>query len=234
MTTAWRDAKQQGNQTMCFSPTASFVAAGLTGTCGVIALSRANSPREWPLAAVPLLFSFQQSIEGSLWLSLESNPNGAMASALPLAFLIFAEVFWPAYVPTTIFLTEPNAKHRHLMLVCLAVGLAVSTYLLWWILTHEHRAAIIDDHIVYFTEARHSDGLGLAYLAATGLPGMLSSRRSILTVGSITLVGSLVAYLFYWEAFVSVWCFFAAAASVMIVLHFEWARSLRLDRQLAD
>ena len=34
--------------------------------------------------------------------------------------------------------------------------------------------------------------------------------------------------MFYWEAFVSIWCFFAAAASVVILCHFEWERRQRL------
>jgi hypothetical protein len=33
-----------------------------------------------------------------------------------------------------------------------------------------------------------------------------------------------VAYVLYWEAFVSVWCFFAAAASAVILWHFELSR----------
>jgi hypothetical protein len=37
-----------------------------------------------------------------------------------------------------------------------------------------------------------------------------------------------VAYAFYWEAFISVWCFFAAVASVAILCHFEWSRRSRL------
>jgi uncharacterized membrane protein len=58
-----------------------------------------------------------------------------------------------------------------------------------------------------------------------------SSRRAIIVLGAIILVGSVVAYAFYWEAFMSVWCFFAAAASVVILGHFEWAR--RRSLQLA-
>ena len=214
---------------MCFSPTASFITAGLTGTIGLVSLTRANGPREWPLASVPIFFATQQSIEGLLWLDLPLEPAGPMATGLPLLFLFFAEVFWPIYVPVAVLLVEPSARCRHRMFICFAVGLSVSTYLLWWILTHTHSASIIDDHIVYYTEERHSDALGLAYLVATGLPGMLSSRRSLFALGSIILVGSAVAYVFYWDAFVSVWCFFAAAASVLILCHFEWSRFRRLS-----
>lgn len=190
---------------MCCSATASFVTAGLTGTIGVIAVGQATDPCEWPLASVPIFFAMQQSIEGLLWLDLSS---GRAATGLPLLFLLFAEVFWPVYVPVSILFVEPKARRRQLIFLCLAVGLGVSAYLLQWILTHAHGATIINDHIVYYTEDRHSDALAVAYLAATTLPGMLSSRRTLLLLGSIIFVGSAVAYAFYWETFVSVWCFF--------------------------
>ncbi len=77
-------------------------------------------------------------------------------------------------------------------------------------------------HIVYVTEYRYSDAIGVAYLAATGLPLLMSSQRTVVVLGAIVLAGLVVAYALYWEAFVSIWCFFAAAASVTILCHFEW------------
>ena len=77
------------------------------------------------------------------------------------------------------------------------------------------------------TEHRHSDLIGLAYLAATGLSLLLSSHRTVVALGAIVLAGSAIAYVLYWEAFVSVWCFFAAAASVAILWHFQWSRRNR-------
>jgi uncharacterized membrane protein YesL len=114
------------------------------------------------------------------------------------------------------------------MLLCLAVGVGLGAYLLWSILTRTHGAGVQDGHIVYVTEYRRSDILGLAYLAATCLPLALSSRRAIVALGAIVFAGAAVAYAFYWESFVSVWCFFAAAASVVILAHFEWSRRQRL------
>ena len=70
--------------------------------------------------------------------------------------------------------------------------------------------------------------MNLGYLAATGLPLMLSSQRTVALLGTIVLIGSAIAFVAYWEAFVSVWCFFAAAASVVVLGHFEWARQRRL------
>jgi hypothetical protein len=213
---------------MCFSATASFVTAGLTGVVGIVSLTRVNTWREIPLATVPIFFAIQQTIEGSLWLALLADPQGPAVAGLTLAFLLFAEVVWPIYAPLTVWLAEPAARRRQSMLICMAVGLSVGTYLLWWILTHTHGAAIINEHIDYITEDGHSDALDLAYLAATCSAMLLSSLRTLVVLGAIVLVGSVTAYVVYWEAFTSVWCFFAATASIVILGHFEYARRRRL------
>jgi hypothetical protein len=212
---------------MCFSATASFVTAGATAVAGIVSLRRASERRELPLAATPLLFALQQSVEGLLWLMLPVAPDGPAATGLIFVFLFMAEAFWPVYAPIAVLLIEPNGRRRRLMLVCLAAGAAVGAYLAWWIFSRSHAAAIINGHIVYVTEYRHSDLIGLAYLAATSLSLLLSSHRTVVALGVIVLAGSTIAYVLYWEAFVSVWCFFAAAASVAILCHFQWSRRSR-------
>ena len=216
---------------MCFSPAASFSTAALTGIIGLISLSRVTQARERPLAATPLLFGVQQAIEGGLWLVLPTAPHGPKASALTLIFLLFAQAFWPVYAPLATLVMEPSEHRRRLMVLCLATGVVTSGYLLWRVLAGPRDAAIVNSCIVYRTEGSHPVLIGVAYLAATSLPLIASSRRAIFVLGAIILVGSVVAYAFYWEAFMSVWCFFAAAASVVILGHFEWAR--RRSLQLA-
>ncbi|OFX05688.1 MAG: hypothetical protein A3D94_12620 [Alphaproteobacteria bacterium RIFCSPHIGHO2_12_FULL_66_14] len=213
---------------MCFSASASFVTAGVTGAIGLVVLSRVSDPRELPLAATPLIFAVHQGIEGLLWLNLPSAPDGALSKALTFLYLFFAEAFWPLYAPIAVWLIEPNEKRRRLMAVCLVIGAGVGVYLFWWILGHPYVATIVDGHIVYAAAYRQPVAVGAAYLAATGLPLLLSSQRTVVVLGAIVLAGLLVAYAFYWEAFISVWCFFAAAASTAILCHFEWSRRRRL------
>lgn len=212
---------------MCFSPTASFATAGATAIIGAYTLLRAPTSRALPLALMPLIFGLQQGIEGLLWNNLLARPDGANTVALTTLFLFVAQVFWPLFAPVAVLLIEPDQRRRRLMSACLVVGIGVSGYLLWWLLQGTHGVVLVDGHVIYTTPRQYSYGLGLAYLAATGLPMVVSTWRAVALLGAIVIVGCAVAYAAYWEAFVSVWCFFAAAGSVVILLHVERAHRHR-------
>jgi UDP-N-acetylmuramyl pentapeptide phosphotransferase/UDP-N-acetylglucosamine-1-phosphate transferase len=62
---------------------------------------------------------------------------------------------------------------------------------------------------------------------------MLSSHRAIALGGVVIFMGSVVSYWMYWNAFTSVWCFFAAITSALVILHFERARRTRLAGELS-
>ena len=110
------------------------------------------------------------------------------------------------------------------MLLCMGLGVAVAVSFLPALITGPHRASVVNRCIVYQTHHTHPELIGLAYLGATCLPMLLSTRRVIAGLGGVVLAGSIVAYLFYWQAFISVWCFFGAAGSAIILAHFEHAR----------
>src|SRR5579863_7518144 len=110
---------------MCFSATASFVAAGVIGGMGIAAVIRAKEPRELPLAVIPILFAVQQGIEGLLWLYLPTAPEDSTSTFLTYAFLLFAEVLWPVYAPMTAWIIEPEPRRRRLMVLCVVIGLGV-------------------------------------------------------------------------------------------------------------
>lgn len=206
---------------MCFSATASFAAAAATGLAGALSLALARRPGDAPLAAVPLVFAVQQAIEGLLWLRL---PTGAPTGHLTLAYLILAEVVWPICAPLVILLAEPSVRRRKFILPWLIVGGVVAAYLLRGLLSQPPIASATGCHIVYTT--RSVPGLlvvGGAYLAATCLPPLLSSQRTVVGLGLVVLAGSAVSFFFYYQAFTSVWCFVAAAASGLILAHFAGA-----------
>jgi hypothetical protein len=211
---------------MCFSATASFVTVGTTTAVGIACLSKVRQWRELPLASLPLIFAAQQAVEGCLWLTLPVDPNGPVSSLLTLLFLLYAKVFWPAFAPLTVLLIEPEQRRRQLMTICAALGIGVATYLLWSIYAYPHGAIIRGSHIVYTGEAPSSITIAVLYLAATTIAPLLSSRRAVILLGAIVLAGSLFAYFMYWEEFASVWCFFAAAGSVVVLVHFERVRQM--------
>jgi hypothetical protein len=213
---------------MCFSATASFSTAALTGVVGIAAISRTQDSRELPLAAVPLLFAIQQTAEGLLWLSLAEQPNNAfVTSALTNTFLLFALLIWPTYAPFAALTVESDPRRRKLIMAPLAIGVFISLYVFTVLVGSTNQALPSDGHIVYNMDPPPHRSVGFFYLVATGLGPALSSHRAINLLSILIVVGSVVAWIAYWEAFVSVWCLFAAASSLIIWMHFEKAREAR-------
>ena len=211
---------------MCFSPTVSFATAAFTGSLGAIALARSPEKRQWPLAAMPLLFAAQQLIEGMLWLTLPTAPTGPVCLTLSFSYLSTAQVFWPVYAPIAVMLAEPLASRRRAMLASPIIGAIIGGYMLLSLLTGPHYALIANQHIIYRSNQAQPMLLGLAYLWAVCMPMILSSSRPIRIMGMIITAGSIVAHYFYWRSFLSVWCFFAASASVIVLVYIEQARRL--------
>ena len=205
---------------MCFSAPASFLAAGVTGIIGIGCLTKVRRARELPLAAMPLLFSAQQLAEGLLWLTLPVAPDAAQASLLTFIFLVYAKVFWPIYVPVASALVEPDARRRAIMWAIGAGGAAIGAYFLQRIWHADHMASILGGHIVYEGPADLPLAVGVIYFLATCLAPLLSSYRAVRVLALIVLAGAVITYAFYWQAFTSVWCFFAAAASIVLYHHF--------------
>lgn len=212
---------------MCFSATASFTTAAITGLAGALSLTLVRRPGDAPLAAVPLFFGLQQAIEGLVWVRLG---QGGASGGLALTYLLFAEVLWPVYAPLTVLLAEPSPARRKLILPWLIVGGIVASYLLRGLLAQPPVASATSCHIVYTTQSVPALlVVGGAYLAATCLPPLLSSQRTVVGLGLVVLTGSALSFIFYYEAFVSVWCFVAAAASGVILGHFAGARAPRVQ-----
>ena len=212
---------------MCFSATASFATAALTGAAGLAALQRTSERREVPLASVPLFFAAQQGLEGALWITLPTAPQGTTCAVLTHTFLVFALLFWPIFAPIAALSVETDPWRRRAILACAAVGAGVALYLASVLFGSTHVALLKDGHIVYDTRPPPNGLVGIFYLIASGLAPALSSHPAVNLLSIIVVIGSLVAYVLYWEAFVSVWCFFAAAASIVILLHFERLRAAR-------
>ena len=210
---------------MCFSATASLGTAVVVGAIGVIAIARTGNVRELPLASIPLFFAVQQAAEGGLWLTLPVAPESAISSWLTHTYLIFALIFWPVFAPFAALLIEPDQIRRRLIGACLAFGVAVAAYFLWLVTSLPHSAGIVGDSIKYETGSEAPFIAGGLYVIATTFGLLFSSHRAVVLLALIVLAGYVTTLYFYASALISVWCFFAAAASIVIIGHFEWART---------
>ena len=206
---------------MCFSPTASFLAAATTATIGLATLRQVNHPREVPLAGMPLLFASQQAVEGLLWLQLSGKNDGAEVAVLSVIFLIFAKVLWPAYTPLAVLLIEADQRRKRALFAITLIGCMISIYVLTWLFAIPSAAAICAHSIDYGGSANPFSWQSFPYLLCTCVPLLLSSQKTIRVFGATVFVGFWVSAYTFSAAFISVWCFFAAAGSTLIYFSFK-------------
>lgn len=208
---------------MCFSATASFSLAATTATVGFLTLRHVRRPKEFLLAAVPLLFAFQQAVEGALWLQFSGEGGGASIAALSLVFLSFAKVLWPFYGALAVLLIEPDSRRRSILGAIATIGFVLSAYLLADLVREPPAVFIRDRSIAYSGDVSPLSWWQMPYLLCTCAPLFLSSHRTIQVFGAVILLGFAVSAYAYLATFISVWCFFAASSSALLYFHFRHA-----------
>ena len=209
---------------MCFSAAASFAAASVAATAGVLAVSSVTRVREIPLAGAPLVFALQQAIEGALWLTLPHGAVSVLALCLANGFIVCAMVVWPLLAPLATGLVEPNRRRRHAIWWFVPLGVAVALYSAIDTAAHPYHAVISYKSLCYINNSPYPFYGVFVYFAATCGGFLLSSHGALHVFGLIVVAGLLVSAGFFLTTFVSVWCFFAAAASAMLLIHFRRGR----------
>jgi hypothetical protein len=214
---------------VCFSAPASFAAATSLGLVGAAAIRRTSEKREIPLASIPLVFAAQQTIEGGLWLALGSESLSRWVPLLANAFMFSALVVWPVWAPLAAMLVERNRARRLAMIVILvvAVPLAIRGISGMWV--QPYGACVVQDSISYGNGWPYLPRQFAGYLLCACGPFLLSSHPTLRVFGAIVVAGLIVAASLYTFAYVSVWCFFAAAGSMTIYLHFAHAEKERAN-----
>lgn len=213
---------------MCFSAPVSFSAAAILGVAGAATLTRVRAPAELPLAAVPLLFAAQQTIEGFLWRTV---PGGAdHTAALATFFAIIGLTVWPLLVPIAMALVEHQAPRRLAMLLLMPAGIGVSVNYAAILLVRPYRAWPVGHTLTYVNNHPISPVMLGLYVFCVCLPPLLSSSRILNLFGGIVIGGLVVTVLAFYESFISVWCFFAALASLTIWKFFGGRRLASLAR----
>jgi hypothetical protein len=205
---------------MCFSANASFGAGAALLAAGVLSVRFIRKPEQIPFAVIPLIFGIQQICEGFLWLSLMNTEYQSWQNGSTYAFLVFAQIVWPAWVPFSIFLIEKNNLRKKILLGLSMIGGSVSIYLAYCIFNFPLLASISSHHIHYELKfPLHQVYLsGILYFIPTVLPAFFSSVKSMRFFGVCILISYVITKIFFGENLVSVWCYFAAVLSVIVLL----------------
>ncbi len=201
---------------MCFSAEASFIASAVLSIIGVATLRKVRSFPQFFLAAIPSLFALQQSAEGFIWLYLKGQiDSNSVFLVGKYTFLFFAFLVWPIWIPHAILQLETVQWRRFLLAITLLAGITLSISNFLYALTTFPHVEIVKNSLHYI--GRASDQTYL-YPMIVLLPCFISSLKKAWLFGILTLIAYLLADYFYTQAFISVWCFFAAVISLLIYI----------------
>lgn len=206
---------------MCFSASASFAAGTALLALGAVTLKKAGHRAELAYAAVPLLFGVQQLIEGVVWLTFDSS-EALLNPAMTFAYSLFSHVLWPLYVPFAALLLEPVRWRRQALLAFLATGGAVAIYLLVNMFRFPIESRPLGGHIEYASPHFYILPVMAGYLAGTCISMLFSSHSLVKAFGAAAMLSFGLSYAIYRQWFISVWCFFAAVLSVIVLLYFTY------------
>lgn len=204
---------------MCFSAGASFGASFILGTIGIITITKVKKPTQVPFASIPLIFSVQQSAEGLLWLVLSDSAHDSWRYYPIFIFLFFAQILWPTWIPWSVLLLEKNEVRRKILKVLLVFGIFLSAYLLYCMVAFGIDAELSKGHIRYILDFPEEFVLlsGSIYFVSTVIVHFVSSLRSMKVLGLSILMSLVISYFYFEDHLISIWCFFAAILSVVIL-----------------
>ncbi len=205
---------------MCFSANASFGAGVVLTVIGVASLRKAQHPSQMLFASIPLFFAAQQITEGFLWLALRNPDQLLWQQFLTYIFLFFAQVVWPLWVPIALLLLEKQATRRNIQRLLVGIGVVISIYLAYCLMTYRVEAKIIEHHISYLQDYPIKlRGYGaLFYILVTIFPPVFSHIKRMWLLGVTILLSFILSVVFYEYYVISVWCFFASIVSVSVYL----------------
>ena len=205
---------------MCFSATANFVGSGVLGAVGVVTLTKVKHRRELLFAALPVLFAIHQFIEGFVWLGLDKILSPTVAHDMGAAFMLYAQGLLPFLLPMSVYLFEPDKNSRFHMLPFVALGLGTTLYILWALTAYPLQLYVRGDSIVYINQATNNTAVAVIYVIATCGSLFFSKIKMMVVFGAANLAILLVVMAFKRYAFTSLWCAYAAIASVIILAYF--------------
>ena len=210
---------------MCFSAGASFGAAAVLSIVGAVTVIKAKTIPQGLFAAIPFIFSIQQVIEGMLWLSF-NNVDMPGRSIFTYVFLVFAIMVWPIWIPFTMRLLETDERRKKILTIILIFGIIVAAGFAGIIMLYPLEAVATHHHIQYRLDLPPAINnimwlFNILYFTTTIISTFISSTKKMKLLGIVFTAAYLFAIYFYNGAVLSVWCYFAALLSI-VVLWIVW------------
>jgi hypothetical protein len=209
---------------MCFSAAVNFVGSGVLATVGAVTLTKVKHRRELLFASLPTLFAIHQFIEGFVWLGLDGFLSPKVTHNMGAAFMLYAQGLLPFLLPLSVLLFEPDAKSRRRMQPFLLLGSLTTLFILWALTAYPTQISVKGNSIVYINQATNNTTVAVFYVIATCGSLLFSKVKDMVIFGFANLVILLTVMAVKRYAFTSLWCAYAAIASVIILAYF-WKTS---------
>jgi hypothetical protein len=212
---------------MCFSAAANFSGSGVLAAIGVVTLTRVKHRRELLFASLPTLFAIHQFIEGFVWLGLDGMLSSTVTHDMGAAFMLYAQGLLPFLLPLSVFLFEPNGKSRRRMVPFLVIGTLTTLYILWALAAYPTQIFVKGNSIVYINQATNNIYVAIIYVIATCGSLLFSQVKDMVVFGVANMVILLAVMEVKRDAFTSLWCAYAAIASLIILAYFWRSSGIR-------
>lgn len=219
---------------MCFSATANFIGSGVLGSIGAVTLTRVKHRRELLFAALPTIFAVHQFIERFVWLGLDGVLKPSVTHDMGAAFMLYAQGLLPFVLPLSVWLFEPTQAGRRRMIPFLICGGGLTLYTLWALIAYPIQVYSKDNSIAYRNPATDSIAVAVLYVIATCGSLFFSKVRDMVVFGFANLTILLIVMAVKSYAFTSLWCAYAAIASLIILAYFWRSAGSRPFRYASD
>ena len=141
--------------------------------------------------------------------------------------MLYAQGLLPFLLPLSVLLFEPDVRSRRRMLPFLAIGGLTTLYILWALTAYPTRISVHNHSIEYINLATDNIAVAVFYVIATCGSLLFSKVRDMVLFGVANLAILLVVMGVKRYAFTSLWCAYAAIASVLILAYFWKSRHER-------
>lgn len=210
---------------MCFSATASFMAAGVLMPAGAIGVYRASKvdQRYIGIEMLPVLFGIQQLSEGVVWVAGE-QVDASLVRQASLAYMFFSWLAWPVWIPLSTYFLEPERRRSLFLFLSIFGGMLGAIQYIPYFLHPEWLATTFLPNAISYSATELLDfvigrpATYVLYLLAIVAPLLLSSNRDARVFGILVMIVIAVTYFFFRYAYISVFCAGGALMSVYLVV----------------